>query len=468
MNRVYEGFETKENYYVYDRNKDKIIKVLQDEYELLTSIDNDNEFEENSRKFKKYTKQGFLCQSTLKRIKNPYEDTIEDRVSNKAGQMVLQLTQCCNLRCSYCFYGEGNYDNRSHSNKKMSFEMAKKGIDYLFEHSKDLHKIRFSFYGGEPLLEMDLIKKCVDYIEHKKEGKLIKYNLTTNGTLFCDDNIKYFIKNDFELTISLDGTREQHNLNRKFANGEGSFDKVIENVRYIKQEYPELFDNLTFNTVISTKSDFNCIKNFYDDDSIMKDAMVITNMLTEAYSTSKHYYDEGYILSHKYGKFKALLMALGKLDKKYVSRLFYPIIRELRFTYSKFSESNFLPEEFHPGGPCIAGTTRIFLNADGNFYTCERVSEKSKNAIIGNVHNGMNIDKIKKIINLGKVTEKECLECWAFRYCTTCLALMDDTEELSRELRLKKCSGIKNALLEEFKDICMLKEFGFDFEGEYI
>ena len=84
------------------------------------------------------------------------------------------MTQQCNLRCEYCAYS-GIYDNRTHSNKRMSFETAKKSIDFFLDHSRDSESIAFGFYGGEPLLEASLIEKCIDYINKNVEGKEVNY-----------------------------------------------------------------------------------------------------------------------------------------------------------------------------------------------------------------------------------------------------------------------------------------------------
>ncbi len=144
--------------------------------------------------------------------------------------ITLQVTQNCNLHCSYCAYS-GNYENRSHKALNMDIETAKKGIDYLIEHSPDNEIVDIGFYGGEPLLTFNLIKECVAYAEKKAEGKNMMFNLTTNGTLIKPEMIDFFEKHNVSITISIDGPREIHDLNRKFAHsGTGSFDIMMKNL----------------------------------------------------------------------------------------------------------------------------------------------------------------------------------------------------------------------------------------------
>lgn len=112
----------------------------------------------------------------------------------------------------------------------MSFETAKRAIDFYLEHSIDRSWAAIGFYGGEPLLEFELIKKCVDCLEGKIEGKQILFNLTTNGTLLEGEKAKFLKEHNFSVAISLDGSKKEPDACRKFLDGTGSFDTVIKNI----------------------------------------------------------------------------------------------------------------------------------------------------------------------------------------------------------------------------------------------
>lgn len=467
MNRIYKCFEVGHSYYMYDREKNTITKVSRAAYDVLRNIKNEEEFQQHLAILESYIKDGFLKQTALREIKHEYTDRIEELAENRLSQMILQVTQNCNLRCSYCFYGEGNYINRTHSNKTMSFETAQKAIDYLLSHSKEIDEMYLSFYGGEPLLCVELIRKCITYINENFEGRLIHYNLTTNGTLLTPEIIDFLVKNDIYITISLDGNKEMHDRNRKFANGEGSFEKIMQNVKYLKRNYPEYAMKVGFNTVLAPENDLQCVEEFFSTDEVIGDSLINTGAVTDLYTGENEIdYTEKFKIANKYGIFKALLSAAGKLDSKYTSQLFKGKIMGMKTLYQHMQKVQGGVEIAHPGGPCIAGVRRLFVNVDGKMYPCERVSEKSKAMNIGNLDEGLDYDKVRAILNVGRITKEKCLKCWAFHFCTMCAGYADDTEKLSPEKKLRQCESVKFNTLEEFKDICMLKDFKYDFEGD--
>lgn len=145
-------------------------------------------------------------------------------------QLILQVTQNCNLRCKYCVYS-GSYVNRTHTKKRMSFEIAKQAVDFYFAHNTNKDAGVISFYGGEPLLEMELIKKIVVYSEKLYEGKELRFNMTSNATLLTDEIADFLYEHNFNLTISLDGPEEVHNQSRVFADSKtGTFQCIIKNL----------------------------------------------------------------------------------------------------------------------------------------------------------------------------------------------------------------------------------------------
>lgn len=463
MKRIYKCFKVHNKYYVYDRNKNKIVEISEESYEILSNIKDDYTFENFSDKINNYLENGLLEQSKLEKIEHPKTDMVKLLTEGSLHQIILQVTQRCNLKCNYCFYGCGNYENRNHSNKKMTFGMAKNIINYIFEHSKDLDSIIVSFYGGEPLLEFDLINKCIEYIKLEFEGKKVRFSMTTNATLIDEKKVKFLVDNDFDLTISLDGTKELHDSNRKFANGKGSFDIIMRNLKYLKEEYPEFYKKIRFNTVASEKCDINCIDNFFTNNEVLEENMTTLSPINELYTSNNINYNDDYYISSKFELFKVFLAAIGKLDSKYVSKLFSQKIGQIAHV-NNIMRSNGSYTVGHPAGPCIPGVMRLFVNTDGQFFPCERVSETSKVMQVGSIDTGLDLDKIKRLINVGQTTKKQCLECWAFKFCGMCAAFSDDLKELSAQKRLSYCEKRKASMLLFLKEICMMKEYNFNFE----
>ncbi|HLP48748.1 MAG TPA: radical SAM protein, partial [Candidatus Kapabacteria bacterium] len=161
-------------------------------------------------------------------------------------KLTLLMGQACNLKCHYCFNR-----NKSHIPKKyMSKEVAKAAVDLLFRESNHVETLNIGFYGGEPMLQFDLIKWIISYTNQKADEfhKTIKYNMTTNGTLLTDEGIQFITENKIHTTISLDGNREIHDKNRVFPDGSGSFDTVFSAYTRLKEKSN---DTTTFTVVCS-------------------------------------------------------------------------------------------------------------------------------------------------------------------------------------------------------------------------
>lgn len=232
---IYQLIQTPRGFYLYDRSINTIVSVSESEFNELKNIC-DNVQVDNSPVVKRLRQKGLLKANDVKIIKHPYTSALPHFSSRCLSSLVLQVTQQCNLRCSYCAFS-GLYHNRTHNSERMNFETARKAIDFFIERSFESESLHLGFYGGEPLLEIELIKKCVDYIQKNVEGKRITFGITTNGTLLTGEVLQFLYDNDFSITISLDGPKEDHDACRKFANGKGSFDIVVKNISEAKRLY---------------------------------------------------------------------------------------------------------------------------------------------------------------------------------------------------------------------------------------
>lgn len=456
MNPIFKTFTTLKGYYVFDRGRNTILSISKQEYELL------NQRDENT--IRHFREHGFLEDHQIQSVKHPNSDQLEYYLANHLEKITIQLTQNCNLRCAYCPY-TGGYENRSYSDKTISFETIKKGIDYLLSHSQYTEQVTVGFYGGEPLLEMDLLKKSVAYTKSVSAGRKIYFTLTTNGTLLRDENVEYFIENDIHVIISIDGAKEFHNANRVFENGTGSFDIIMKNLSRIKQKYPEFFSLLTVNSVISTNNDLACSNEFFNAEDVLEQISVDMNTVSEFNAKNAVEYDEKFKVVNDFEICKAYLNMLGKLSDRAVSKLYQMQSGKVNITYKTLRPFRLEGKEMHPGGQCIPGVSRLLMDVDGNFYPCERVSEKSQIMRIGNVNEGIDVEKSRYLLNIGKITEKECINCFASNLCRICISWIDGNTELSREKKLEHCKKMKKDAIEEIRIITILKELGYQFKG---
>lgn len=316
---VFHTFTAGGKRYMFDANTNVIINLKEDLYFELEKYMQSG-YKEITPAIEKLRDRGYLKDRADFEMVHPMDSTLEYSLERCIGTIALQVTQGCNLRCKYCAYS-GSYDNRVHSSKRMSKEIAFKAIDFLFDHSIDRDRVSLGFYGGEPLLELDLIKECVKYAKKKSIGKELMFNITSNTTLITDEVLKFLYDNEFSLTVSLDGDRQAHDKNRVFAaNGAGTFSVVMQILEKIQTQYPDYMERVHINAVIDPTTDFDCTSNFFSDYKTVKDFYIQANLISEYYRKDEVATDEEYREKFSYEIFKMYLQKLGRLENGSVKR----------------------------------------------------------------------------------------------------------------------------------------------------
>lgn len=454
-------FQTLNSFYLYDTNANSIIKISEQLYDEL--IKGKERLPENPQ-ILKLKERGFLQSIKKPEICHPLTDKVESYIQNNLSLLILQVTQNCNLRCRYCVYS-GSYMNRVHSNKRMSFETAKQAVDFYYEHSKNTEAALISFYGGEPLLELDLIKRVVGYCEMKFSEKQLNINMTTNATLLTIESMDFLQSHQVNLTISLDGPEEIHNEGRVFADSKkGTFAKIMENLKLFEQLYPEYVSTISFNAVLGENNNFKDTSNFFTFDFLKKATVTFTTVSNRDSIVEKNIQEE-FTINYKYELFKMFLYCIGRLSEAHVSKLMQAHINKIKNSIHDYLRTPFISDDrTHPSGPCVPGMNRLFVTVDGEFFPCERVSESNKIFNIGNLNTGFDFEKIKKLMNIAKLTEKQCSQCWAMGYCDSCAADMGEGNELNAKKRLERCAAIRFMVDELMKEYCLLCENGYSFD----
>lgn len=451
--------------YMFDANANSIIRISD---KLVVSLE---EYKKSGYGLKipdveNLKEQGYLEDRKDFEMVHPMDSSLEYALERCVGTIALQVTQGCNLRCKYCSYS-GHYDNRTHNGKRMTKEIAFKAIDFLIEHSTDLDRVSLGFYGGEPLIEFELIKECVEYAKAKCYGKKLLFNMTTNVTLLTDEIIEFLYQNKFSLTISLDGDRPTHNKNRVYASdNRGSFDDVVRNLERIQKLHKDYLELIHINAVIDPTTDFTNSSDFFANDLIVKEFNVQANLISEYYRKGEVETDEEYRKKFSYEVFKLYLEKMGRIEKGNVSKLVMGSFKSIVDVHENIKNSLTSIMRDHPSGPCVPGVQRLFVDTEGNLYPCERVSEASNVVRIGHINVGFDIEQARRILNIGQLTEKECRQCWAFRFCSSCVIQADDFEKLSAEKKLQNCGMILTHVDSMMRDYCVLKNLGYDFDKE--
>ena len=309
------------------------------------------------------------------------------------------------------------------------------------------------------MLEFPLIQKVVEYSLCRFRGKKLSFTITSNGSLLNDDIIQYFYKHDISLVISLDGPRVIHDQNRVFANGRGTFDTIIENLNRVKEIAPEYGKKISISMVMDPINDFDCINSICISGAELDTLSILPTLVDLGYDNGQLEFSEEYLWKYRYQQFLSILSHLGRFPKDDLSPIANSSVIASISACSKFFVAPGLRAVDAPGGPCIPGQLRLFVNAFEQLFPCERVSEKSSALNIGTLDNGFNYENVYKILNIGSLTENVCRNCWCFRFCTMCAKKADDeTSSLSARAKLSSCEEVKNDVYSKICQYLLLYE----------
>lgn len=449
-------YKTPFAFYVYDANHNEILIVDQQLFNYIVHIiqcDNlDNQAGDEYSKeaitdFNELQQLGYLLPSFVQRVEHPLIGRTRETLARKVDQITLQVTQNCNLRCGYCIYSaDSNLDQRSHSRHHMTYETAKKALNFYKEHSQDSDIAGISFYGGEPLLEFDLIRKVVSYAKEIFSGKHISFAITTNATLLTEDVLDYLVENKFILTISMDGPREVHDKNRRFLDGKGSFDIVMDNLHLFYQKYPNEIKNITISMVISPETSYAAVARLFLRPELKNAKLTYTPVEKDGVVVE---YSAEYWMEYSYDSFLGYMEYFRKeTNKAFPSKL---VEQDFEFWNSKIEKfkANKIQPVSAPSGPCLPGKMRLFTNCFEELYPCERVNENSCMRI-GTLDDGFDYERIHELLNIGQLTSEKCKNCYAFQLCNVCAKRADKQGKLSAS---KKCIACEEAKADAMSQV---------------
>lgn len=352
--------------------------------------------------------------------------------------LVFEVTTSCNLHCTYCGYGQF-YNNRTHNNNiNMLYTKAKLLLDYLFDlwkNNKNDYDIRdtiIGFYGGEPLLNFKFIESVVDYIEkHPIEGRHFGYTITTNAVLL-DKYMDFFAKNKFFLVISLDGDKEANSYRVDHA-GKSSYDIVVENTKKIQTKYPEYFkEYVSFNSVLTNRSDLRRLKTFmlreFGKESMVSEVNDFGILESQVVNFKKIFKS----LKIETEKCKEFLLEsdFAKIPQNKIS---YMIMKYLSGNSFASYNSLLTSREYRifPTGTCFPFDKKMFVNAKGELFPCERINQKYSLGYI--TKNAVSIDFemiAKKYSEYYKRIFSCCKDCYAKPICEQCMFYINNIDDV--------------------------------------
>ena len=443
-------FTHKENFYVYDTNRNKLMNVSKEIYTELHKLKNTGVSKyiksktcntDSKQAVLQLIDKGYFLPSNLQKIEFPNKEYVPDLLNRNINKLILQITRDCNFNCRYCsFSGNGKYQ-RTHEKKQMNFSTVMSAIDMLQSNSVDSGKIFITFYGGEPFLEFDLIKKSIDYALSTLKSKDIFFNATINASILDEEIISYLEKVSFDLLISLDGPKDVHNENRRFrSNGQGTFDIIINNIKNLMKNHKAYFeDHVTFNAVLLSTNKFSEIENFF-----------INNLGVSTQKVKVQYAD---LSGMDYLQDISNDLTTPSPETELTESALFDNLEDYSDFLNKFFKNDKLPPVWHHNGPCIPGVQRLFVNCEGDFYPCEKSFETCDCLKIGNINCGFDMEKINALLNLGNLSMVECNNCWAKRFCNICAIKCVDFEndELSHNQKMTMCKQVKQQTINNLK-----------------
>ena len=326
---------------------------------------------------------------------------LKAKTSGVVKALCLHIAHTCNLNCSYCFASQGKY----HGERAiMSYEVGKRALDFLVENSGSRRNLEVDFFGGEPLMNFDVVKRLVAYARsiEKEKGKNFRFTLTTNGVLVDDDVIEFANRECSNVVLSLDGRKEVHDRYRVDYAGNGSWEKIVPKF----QKFVEARGGKNY-YMRGTFTHAN--PDFLEDIKVMLDLgfneLSMEPVVCAEGDASALTDDDLPIVMEQYEKLAELMIERDKAGKPFT---FYHYMIDLS------------------GGPCIykrisgcgSGTEYMAVTPWGDLYPCHQFvgEEKFK---LGDIWQGVtNKETQCEFGNCNVYARPDCRDCWAKLYCS--------------------------------------------------
>lgn len=331
----------------------------------------------------------------------PMAGKLKEKTSGVVKALCLHIAHTCNLNCEYCFASQGKYKGER---AVMSFEVGKRALDWLIENSGSRKNLEVDFFGGEPLMNFEVVKRLVAYARsiEKEKGKNFRFTLTTNGLLIDDDVIEFANKEMSNVVLSLDGRKEIHDRFRVDYNGNGSFDKIV-------PKFQKLVKARGNKNYYMRGTFTHANPDFLEDIKVMLDLgfteLSMEPVVCAAGDPSELTPEDITVVMEQYERLAFLMLQKEKEGKPFT---FYHYMIDLT------------------GGPCIykrisgcgSGTEYMAVTPWGDLYPCHQFvgDEKFK---LGDIYKGVtNLTVQNSFKECNVYAREDCRNCWARLYCS--------------------------------------------------
>ncbi len=380
-----------------DNDKETVIKAMSEKYAGREDISKED-IEECYNQVLSLKENGKLfVEDTFE----PMAGELKRKTAGVVKALCLHIAHTCNLNCAYCFASQGKYQGER---ALMSFEVGKRALDFLVENSGTRHNLEVDFFGGEPLMNFDVVKQLVQYARciEKEKNKNFRFTLTTNGVLIDDDVIDFANKEMSNVVLSLDGRKEVHDKYRVDYAGNGSWEKIVPKFKQLveKRGNKDYYMRGTFT---------HHNPDFLEDIKTMLD-LGFTELSMEPVvcadtDESALTYEDLPVVLEQYEKLAQLMIQRRKEGRPFT---FYHYMIDLQ------------------GGPCIykrisgcgSGTEYMAVTPWGDLYPCHQFVGDDK-YLLGNIFDGVTNTHIQdEFMQCNVYSRQQCRDCWARLYCS--------------------------------------------------
>lgn len=314
--------------------------------------------------------------------------------------LILNVAEACNMKCTYCFADHGEYNT---GNKMMTREVAEKAVDFLASKTKESFLYVY-FFGGEPLLNRDVVLHTVQYTKAKAAelGKSVMFGITTNGTILDDELLECFDENKFALLVSLDGPKKMNDKLRPMADGSGSTDTIVRNLHRLAER-----ENIHLGcraTTTEEQSNLTDIMEFYDKFPLKFCHIEPASLSSQDVKDNVEYDERNFLAFIK--EYGDVVKFMWQKIKKREPVPYHPFLREVQKLMKRTMQI------YH----CNMGGGSLTISAEGDIYACQRLVGESEH-ILGSVLDPDILSKFKPYIPLSSDEKDDCRTCWARYIC---------------------------------------------------
>ncbi len=376
------------------KDRETVIKEISDKYSNVEK----SEIEECYDQICALKEEGLLfAPDTFEKMAGE----LKAKTSGVVKALCLHVAHTCNLNCAYCFASQGKYKGER---GLMSLEVGKRALDYLVENSGTRYNLEVDFFGGEPLMNFDMLKELVKYARsiEKKHNKNFRFTLTTNGLNIDDDVIDFANREMSNVVLSLDGRKEIHDRYRVDYSGKGSWERIV-------PKFQKLVEARGGKDYYMRGTFTHANPDFLEDIKTMLDLgfneLSMEPVVCAPGDASELTAEDMPIIMKQYEDLAKLMIEREKEGRPFT---FYHYMIDLK------------------GGPCIykrisgcgSGTEYMAVTPWGDLYPCHQFvgDEKFK---LGDIWNGVDNKEIcEEFFSCNVYAREECKDCWAKLYCS--------------------------------------------------